>query len=224
MIRSISTILVLALAGNVALADTKLDADARLAFERGETLYKEGRYAEARAEFAAGYELSHRPLFLFNMAECSRLDHEPALARTQYERYMSEAPTGELVSLARQRLAALPAPPAVIVVRGATDEPRSRVVPLALGAGAMAAVGGAIGFELWGDSIYDRAKREPDPTTQDSLWHSANRRRYLAEGLGLAGVGCASVAAWWYLRGERRTVIAPAVGTDRATLSVIGAF
>jgi hypothetical protein len=80
---------------------------ARAYFDRGNAHYKAGRYLEARAEFAAGYELSRRPLFLFNMAECSRLDGNLELAREGYERYLREAPTGSEAALAKQRLAAL---------------------------------------------------------------------------------------------------------------------
>src|SRR5262245_17494474 len=73
-------------------ADDSRQAEAKAYFERGSAHYKAGRYLEARAEFAAGYELSHRPLFLFNMAECSRLDGNLELAREGYERYLREAP------------------------------------------------------------------------------------------------------------------------------------
>jgi hypothetical protein len=226
----ISIIVLALLPARPAVADDKLDADAKLAFERGQTLYKDGRYAEARAEFSAGYELSHRAQFLFNMAECSRLNSEPTLARQQYERYLSEAPGGDLATLARQRLAALPPAPveAARVTKALPPAPpverRSYAVPIALGAGALAAVGGAIGFELWGDSLYARSKSQPDPTQQDSLWRSANTRRYLAEGLGVAGVGLASAAVWLYLRGEHRTVVAPMVGADRAAVVLSGTF
>src|ERR1043165_5562369 len=77
-----------------ASADDARKEQAKAYFERGSAHYKAGRYLEARAEFAAGYELSHRPLFLFNMAECSRLDGNLDLAREGYERYLREAPNG----------------------------------------------------------------------------------------------------------------------------------
>jgi hypothetical protein len=93
-------------------ADDSRQAEAKAYFERGVAHYKEGKYLEARAEFAAGYELSHKPLFLFNMAECSRLDGNLDLAREGYERYLREAPNGSESALAKQRLATLAGKPA----------------------------------------------------------------------------------------------------------------
>lgn len=86
------------------------EAAAKAYFERGSAYYAAGDYLLARAEFAAGYELSGRPLFLFNMAECSRLNGDLDQARSGYERYLREAPTGSQVGLAKERLAAMRQP------------------------------------------------------------------------------------------------------------------
>jgi len=78
---------------------------------------------------------------------------------------------------------------------------RSSVLPIAVGAGAVVLLGGALGFSLWGNSTYDDAKAElMDQARRDSLYDSANLKRYTAEGLAVAGVGCAGVAVWLYLR------------------------
>src|SRR5262245_40404877 len=94
------------------------------------------------------------------------------------------------------------------------ESPRSRAVPLALG-------GAAIGLELWARSTYDQSRTEVDNAKQDSLWHSANTRRYLAEGLGVAGLASAGVAVWLYVREPRseslhasRVQLAPVVARD----------
>jgi hypothetical protein len=86
------------------------EAAAKAYFERGSAYYAAGDYLLARAEFAAGYELSGRPLFLFNMAECSRLNGDLDQARAGYERYLREAPTGSQVGLAKERLSAMKQP------------------------------------------------------------------------------------------------------------------
>jgi hypothetical protein len=84
------------------------------------------------------------------------------------------------------------------------------VVPLAVGGGALVLGGAALGFHLWGNSTYDSAKKTTDPTERNSLYDSANTRRYIAEGLGVAAVGCAGVAVYLYIRGhnERRASVA----------------
>ncbi|MDX2093760.1 MAG: hypothetical protein SFX73_38335 [Kofleriaceae bacterium] len=81
-------------------------------------------------------------------------------------------------------------------------QPRSRALPIALGVGALALGGTAVGFAIWGDSIYDDATREPDDARQESLWKSANQRRYAAVGFAGAGVACAGAAVFLLLRGR----------------------
>jgi tetratricopeptide (TPR) repeat protein len=76
---------------------------------RGQSLYREGKYREAHDEFAAGYEASKLPAFVFNMAECSRLAGDVDGARDEYAKYLALDPDGKLAELVNQRLAALPA-------------------------------------------------------------------------------------------------------------------
>lgn len=88
-----------------------------------------------------------------------------------------------------------PPPPPVIAHR------RGLGLPIAVSVGAVALLGGALGFSLWGDSTYDQAKAElMDQARRDSLKASADRKRYAAEGLAAAGIGCAGVAVWLFIR------------------------
>jgi tetratricopeptide (TPR) repeat protein len=110
--------------------------------------------------------------------------------------------------------------------------PRSRVVPLVVGGAAVALAGGALGFELSARSTYNSSKTEVDNDKQTSLWHSANNKRYVAEGLGVAGLAAAGVAVWLYLRpgaeapdgGMARIELAPLVAREAAGLVVVGGF
>jgi hypothetical protein len=86
-----------------AYADDLADA-AKTHYEQGQTLYAAGRFAEARAEFLAGFELSKKPAFLFNAAECARLLGDTQIARDGYNRYLGLEPNGRLAMLAMQRL------------------------------------------------------------------------------------------------------------------------
>jgi hypothetical protein len=117
----------------------------------------------------------------------------------------------------------------------APDHPRSKLIPVVLGVTAVGLFSGAIGLEVSARSTYDRSNRELDDPKQDSLWHSANNKRYLAEGLGVAGLACAGVAVWLYLRtGEpesaapttqaNRFLIEPILGTDHAGLALTGSY
>ena len=94
--------------GSTAFADgndDRLAAAAKAHYEQGQTLYTAGQFAEARAEFLAGFELSHKPAFLFNAAECARLLGNTSVARDGYDQYLKLDPNGKLAMLAMQRLA-----------------------------------------------------------------------------------------------------------------------
>ena len=79
-------------------------------YQRRQELVTKKQYRRALAEFSAGYELSNRSAFLFNMAECARLTGETKKARSLYRQYLKVAAEGALAEQARARRKALPAP------------------------------------------------------------------------------------------------------------------
>lgn len=112
---------------------------------------------------------------------------------------------------------------------------RSNVLPLALGGAAIALGGVAIGFELSARSTYDKSADEADDAKQKSLYDSANTRRHVAIGLGVAGVACAGAAVWLYLRGTftettstsiqaRHLLLEPIIGSNQAGLVLTGQY
>ncbi len=97
-------------------------ARARAHFLRGRELVDQHEYRAAYEQFQAGYELSERPLFVFNMAECAREGGAAASARRHYVRYLELEPDGSMSELAHRRLEELDAPPPEVV-------PTSRAEP-----------------------------------------------------------------------------------------------
>ncbi|NJO12759.1 MAG: hypothetical protein HC872_04015 [Gammaproteobacteria bacterium] len=102
-----------------------------------------------------------------------------------------------------------------------------------LAGASVALAGAAVGFALWGDSLYDQAKKEPNNAEQRSLWKSANNRRYLAEGIAVSSAACAGVSIWLYWRrgrAERRGAatssleVAPAWTHELVGLGMAGRF
>ena len=81
-------------------------------FENARTHAQAKRYAAAYDEFAAGYALAPRPLFLFNMGEMARALGQRDPAREHYERYLPAEPDGAFAATASQRLAELSPQPA----------------------------------------------------------------------------------------------------------------
>src|SRR5262249_25875943 len=98
---------------------------------------------------------------------------------------------------------------------------RRTLLPLVFAGGAIGFLGGAAGFARWGDRTYDRAKAAADLSTQLSLWHSANQKRYAAEAMLGAGVGCAGVAVWSWLRGRSEAPTSSAAGDRDVTVTPV---
>ena len=101
---------------------------------------------------------------------------------------------------------------------------RSRALPIALGVGGVVLAGGALGFELWARSTYSDAQANPDPNKRADLWHSANTRRYVADGMLGAGVVTTGIAVWLWLhdRGSSdraQTAFAPLVSSHAVGLA-----
>jgi tetratricopeptide (TPR) repeat protein len=80
-----------ALAGNAAA-----EREARRNFQSGEAHFKAGLYAEALADYQAGYAAAPLPGFLINVAQCQRRLGELAKARATYQRFLMVAPDSPL--------------------------------------------------------------------------------------------------------------------------------
>jgi tetratricopeptide (TPR) repeat protein len=94
------------------------EASGRAHFQRGQRLSASGDYGAAYREFAAGYALTERPLFLFNMGEAARASGDIAKARESYRAFLRADPDNTLVATAQQRLDDLDrlAPPAPVLL------------------------------------------------------------------------------------------------------------
>jgi hypothetical protein len=87
----------------------------------------------------------------------------------------------------------------------ASPRARSKVVPLVVGAGALALLGSGLSFELWAESKYDAAKSEmTSQPRRNSLYNSATTKRYVAQALAVGGLAAGGVAVWLYLRDSNR--------------------
>ena len=120
-------------------------------------------------------------------------------------------------------------PPPTTSSTAAPAEPasRSKAAPLAFAAGALVALGGALAFELSGNSTDDKANTAATDADRTSLWHSANDKRYTAEVLGVAGGAPAGVGGWLSRRGRHAAAApavtaAPIVAPDQAGVAVMG--
>ncbi|HEY1814519.1 MAG TPA: tetratricopeptide repeat protein [Kofleriaceae bacterium] len=87
----------------------------------------------------------------------------------------------------------------------------SIVLPIAVGGGAVVLLGGALAFDLWGSSTYNDAKAEmTSEARRESLYNSANDKRYVADALGIAGIvgACAAVSLYVWQRHEHSGSVA----------------
>jgi tetratricopeptide (TPR) repeat protein len=87
--------------GGLARAESKKNSaserEARHLFERAEGHFKSGLYAEALAEYEAGYAASPLPGFLINIAQCQRRLGDLDQARTTYRKFILVAPDSRFV-------------------------------------------------------------------------------------------------------------------------------
>ncbi len=104
---SCSAAAILCLSAFVASSVAAQPESARAHFRRGQEYVANDRFEDAYREFSAGYALSDRPLFLFNMAECSRQLGNTDRAIRDYNAYLALVATGEQADLARSRLSEL---------------------------------------------------------------------------------------------------------------------
>ena len=103
---------------------------------------------------------------------------------------------------------------------------RRWLVPGALGAGAGVLGALALGFELSGRGSYADYERMPDRT---ELYDAANRKHHVAQGLAVAGLGCAAAAVvvWLVRRGpphDPQVAIVPTIGASTTGVALIGGF
>lgn len=83
------------------------DSQARSHFRVGETLYAEGRFADAAREFEQAYVLSRRPALLYNAFVAYRDANDLAHAIVMLDEYLRVAPEADDTPVLRSRLAAM---------------------------------------------------------------------------------------------------------------------
>ena len=82
-------------------------------FLQGEALYRDGKWAEALADFRAGYALDPRPEFLINIAQTERRLGQRDEALASCERFLARATDSALVRQVKQMMKELRAERAI---------------------------------------------------------------------------------------------------------------
>lgn len=98
------------------------DAQARSHFRIGQTLYTEGRFVEAAAEFERAYELARRPVLLYNAYLAHRDAGNLARAIANLDQYLREEPNAEDADVLQRRLRAMQATLAEQQSQSAADQ------------------------------------------------------------------------------------------------------
>ncbi len=191
----VSTIAVSCSAPSSLMAQSA-DSEARVRFEAGRMAFSAERYEDALVDFERAYELSHRPILLFNIAQSyARLGRDREALDT-YRRFLDEAPEGEAgreeaeaqVIALEDAIARAPVEP----VDAAIAEPAPERTPsgdptagwILVGVGGALTIAGAV---LSGLGLSDRASVEsPAPGAQWSDIMAAYDRGPVLEGVGFS--------------------------------------
>jgi hypothetical protein len=105
----------------------------------------------------------------------------------------------------------------------------SRVAAWTVSVAALMLGGGALGFELWARSTYDKALKAGDPGTQDAYYADANTKRYVADGLAVGALGCTAVAVILFVRSgssssSSTASVQPSASRDSFGLALVGSW
>lgn len=114
------------LAAQAPGVDARIDEEARLLFNAATSALNDGRFSVALERFREAYELSHRPVLLYNIgltADRMRLDDEALAA---FEEYLARVPDAENRREVEGRVAALRA---ALVRRRRVEQPPSETNP-----------------------------------------------------------------------------------------------
>jgi hypothetical protein len=117
---------------------SKSDREARRAFQSAEAHFRGGRFAEALAEYQAGYDKAPLPGFLINIAQCQRRLGDLHKARATYQKFVIVAPDSPHVPEVRGVIGELDRVIAELDEKTATDAARQEEVveAVALAAGS----------------------------------------------------------------------------------------
>ena len=122
--------------------------------------------------------------------------------RIEWTTTVAIAPSGDAKTIEVPTLT--DARPAATPVREAEPSGGSLKMPIIFGVAALGLGGAALGFELWGRSIYSDAEAEMfDRDRQVDLWDQANTRHYVAQVAGVAALGCAAAAIVFYVTRDK---------------------
>jgi tetratricopeptide (TPR) repeat protein len=78
-------------------ASAEAERESRKHFQIAETRFRAGQFADALAEYQAGYDVLPLPGFLINMAQCQRRMGDLKKARALYSKFLLVAPDSPLV-------------------------------------------------------------------------------------------------------------------------------
>jgi tetratricopeptide (TPR) repeat protein len=88
-----------------AFGSPQMDPLAKEHLDRGLHLYDAQKYAEAIAEFQAGYEIDPQPDFLYAMGQAERLNGDCRRAVAAFEAFLRSGPNSKQEASAKEKLA-----------------------------------------------------------------------------------------------------------------------
>ena len=224
---------------------------ARKLVEDGIKAQDRGDYQLAIQKYQEAYDLKPHPTLIYNLAQAHRLAGHDAQARALYERYLHEAPAGDLAPDARAFIAEIDArkpaeptpvapPPPIVPPPPAVPEPAPaepaaarnlRIASIAAAAAGTVSLGVGIGYWIHSSSLNDEFTRRYDPANPGASQHlrdAGYRANTIAWVTGVTG--CALIAGgatlyWWSARRDRPSdsvAVAPLLSDRVAGLALSG--
>jgi tetratricopeptide (TPR) repeat protein len=163
-----------------ARAQDDAQSRARGHYEIGLGHYRLGDYRAALKEFAAGYQLAHKPGFLLNLAQSYRKLGDLERARAHYRQFLAEAPADDRNRAQTEQIVAE-------IDAQLREHPQAPVPDAALDGGAVPVSetngGGVTSAPGVAPQLSRPAVRRPDH-------HALRLASYTLGGVGVAALGC----------------------------------
>lgn len=210
-------------------------AAAKSFFERGQALFRNGKYESAWLEFSSAYQIVQLPDLVFNMARCEAKLGRRQEAVRHYQEFLERVPNDPEAGAIRAQIEQLSSKTSEPTATSpAAREPGAResvlrripVITTAVAGGAVilliagAATLGHVGSEY--GALSDRCNHTCDPAEWTGL-RSASHAGYALLGLSAAAAVTAGILLPWELkkmRAERKIALTVGPGT----LGLMGTF
>jgi tetratricopeptide (TPR) repeat protein len=196
-----------------AAGTPEAERQARRSFQSAEAHFKTGLFAEALAEYQAGYDVLPLPGFLINIAQCQRRLGDLTQARTTYRKFIMVAPDSPFVPQVQALITELDK-----LTSDLEDAAKANTAATENEQAKQAGASGTAGERLPSSAASSAGPSEPSLVSSPAIpavRENQGRRWWLWGSVGAAAVVVATVAVLAFRSPDATTLHEGSLGTLR---------